>query len=417
MNSNTEPEGRVPLVPSLGSYARGGFIPQPDSVAVDGDVPVRIRGGQVWVMPVNGSDMWRDIGTMDADGIDVYPPSATSWLDEYLTTMAEGGFSLVYAAPAFRHAWLNARVTAAERRQRAESVFRYDSGTTDELAEWATTGRTPASWESGRIGGLAGAIERSDRVVDKLCPCGAEPGEGFAPYCSYDCTPNWRGEHTISDRDRTVMRWRPDLVSNVDDTGLTPLVARQHHGDFYVEVFERAGTDMRQLHVRLDDGHRWVGADLPLDPVSTYGDRYADKLRALRRELQNNRHAVPEEHPTVSDTPPPLSGWGVALPSDPVHRPLSDAPPEPRRSYHHRGDHVHWALPPAEHTVDVWPGSWPHVLDWLRASASRSTEQVAELAATAEQRRETLRRVRQGRNGGPRQAERAPRRIDPRRGR
>lgn len=55
-------------------------------------------------------------------------------------------------------------------------------------------------------------LDRIDRAVDGLCPCGADPRPNSA-YCSPDCEPTHRGEHTTSDIDGTAMRWRPALAA------------------------------------------------------------------------------------------------------------------------------------------------------------------------------------------------------------
>jgi hypothetical protein len=67
--------------------------------------------------------------------------------------------------------------------------------------------------------------EQIDRAIAQLCPCGAEPSEDFYPYCGDDCRPSIRGRHTDlrppGTPGATPVRWRPDLVSEIDDTGMT----------------------------------------------------------------------------------------------------------------------------------------------------------------------------------------------------
>jgi hypothetical protein len=108
---------------------------------------------------------------------------------------------------------------------------------------------------------VSSILDRIDATLDGLCPCGADPQPGSA-YCSYDCEPNWRGLDTISDVDRTAMRWRPDLVTAVDDSDLS-LIAEFPVRGRWGRIFERAGSDT--LHLRLDDGHRFVGTDVAAD--------------------------------------------------------------------------------------------------------------------------------------------------------
>lgn len=143
-------------------------------------------------------------------------------------------------------------------------------------------------------------LGRISAAIDGLCPCGAEPRDGSA-YCSEDCVPNYRGIHTSSDTDGTQMRWRPDLVSAVDDSDLLDLGSCTfYEGRYHARLFQR-GIPMRAgpvtWHLRLDDGHRFVGLDLPgvtdiLGPENE--QRVADSWASLERELTNSRHTEPD---------------------------------------------------------------------------------------------------------------------------
>jgi hypothetical protein len=140
-------------------------------------------------------------------------------------------------------------------------------------------------------------LDQIDRLVDGLCPCGAEPRDGSA-YCSYDCEPNHVSVHT-DQREfgeyATPMRWRPDLVTGVDDTGLDPVEPPAgmenfgYDGVHNVTLFRRAGTS--RWHLRLDDGHRFVGADI--DPAGSPDEvqrQVSGTWERLERELGNSRH-------------------------------------------------------------------------------------------------------------------------------
>lgn len=143
-------------------------------------------------------------------------------------------------------------------------------------------------------------LDRIDATLYGLCPCGAQPREG-SPYCSYDCEPNHIGEHTDlsaagSHELATPMRWRPDLVTDAPDVGLTRLGGRVRSGRFWRQVFERDGTD--RVHLRVDDGHRYVGADVSAE----FGhDAYDEVWERLERNLTDPRQQVPDTRPTVLD--------------------------------------------------------------------------------------------------------------------
>jgi hypothetical protein len=136
-------------------------------------------------------------------------------------------------------------------------------------------------------------LDQIDRLV-KLCPCGAEPRDGSA-YCSDDCVPNYRAAHTSSDTDGTQMRWRPDMVSEVDDSGLHDLGSNTFYdGRFNARLFQHDEPVDGAVtwHLRLDDGYRFVGANLTgvFDIDDELKRRVADKWAALERELTSSRH-------------------------------------------------------------------------------------------------------------------------------
>lgn len=135
-------------------------------------------------------------------------------------------------------------------------------------------------------------IGRIDAAASGLCPCGAPPAAGSA-YCSDDCRPT----HISRDTDTresgyyaTPMRWRPDLVTAADEDGLTSLGGRVRSGRFYRETFERDSANM--LHLRVDDGHRFVGADVPTDADHEHCDGVWQRLE---RELSDPRGAMPDD--------------------------------------------------------------------------------------------------------------------------
>ncbi len=127
-------------------------------------------------------------------------------------------------------------------------------------------------------------LDLLDHAIDGLCPCGADPRPDSA-YCSDDCVPNYHGTHTSSDTDGTQMRWRPDLVTAVDDSDLQ-LIEQRRRGSRTASAYWRRGGTL--MHLRLDDGHRYVGCDVDTSTLHGYdGTPLWDhpKWEALEREL------------------------------------------------------------------------------------------------------------------------------------
>jgi hypothetical protein len=141
--------------------------------------------------------------------------------------------------------------------------------------------------------------DQIDRAIAGLCPCGAEPVEEFHPYCSDDCVPNIRARDTDTAGPgaalATPMRWLPDLLSAADDSNLLPREPRAPREQFWGEVFDRVPGDA--LHLRLDDGHRFVGVDVPAGDPDTLTERCERAWQRLTRELTDRRRAEPEPEP------------------------------------------------------------------------------------------------------------------------
>lgn len=141
--------------------------------------------------------------------------------------------------------------------------------------------------------------DRIDRAIGGLCPCGALPDPGFSPYCSYDCVPNIAGAHTSTAPAgaplATPMRWRPDLVTAANDDYLV-LQSRTQRGPYTRNVYRRTGTG--RVHLRLDDGHRFVGCDVPLlEDLEEFRRACKRAWERLRRELVHPDRAEPESDP------------------------------------------------------------------------------------------------------------------------
>lgn len=140
---------------------------------------------------------------------------------------------------------------------------------------------------------MSDLLGRLDAAIDGLCPCGAAPRPGSA-YCSYDCEPNHRSIHSQAETDGTQMRWRPDLVTAQDATGLTPFDHPALYGGLHnAQIFEHPDG---RLHLRLDDGHRYIGCDIPAETYWAARETRAldDRWDALERELGKTRHLEPQ---------------------------------------------------------------------------------------------------------------------------
>jgi len=265
--------------------------------------------------------------------------------------------------------------------------------------------------------------DQIDRAIAGLCPCGAprrEPSEELPEgslYCSYDCEPNHISVHTDPRETgplATPSRWRPDLVSAVDDTGLVSVQARRRRGRFWAEVFERAGTD--RLHLRLDDDIRFVGADLPRGEGAEHDERCARKWAALERELSdsNNRSAAEERDEEIRYLFAIARMQQLLRTRERAHQAqmaLLRSRPAP--------EHIHWGFD-ADATRRMLAGLSAAAEPIRRmfgnlGSASRSMARVAQdTAGPPEDQREQALRMRRERNTGPQVPQRAPRRIDAR---
>lgn len=314
--------------------------------------------GRVFVAPIRSGDSWHDLGGLDLGQLtDVADPNniEIEWDEEVAEEIARA-------------------VRGAQFRCDGTEVSR------------ATAFTTSAGREPGRGG------ERA------FCPCGAEADVRYAPYCGYDCKPNFHGADTISSRDGTQMRWRPDLVSAAIDTGLTTVLVRHQRDGFWCEIFERAGAEpgTECFHVRADDGHRFVGADIlvPEGDREQFDRLWPRKWKALTAELENPRNRVPVHNPWR----PPSAGWIAEMVRDLY--PLSPS----------RLDVEALRYTTSQIRNMVSPFRLALANRQVFANRSRSESET-------DSREETLRRVRARRNSGPQSPVRTPRRIDPHRSR
>ena len=165
-------------------------------------------------------------------------------------------------------------------------------------------------------------LDRVNRAIGGLCPCGAEPAEGSA-YCSDDCRPTHISRDTdtrMSGDLATAMRWRPDLVTEAPDDDLVLEMDNIPRGPYTGQRYWNNRTN--RYHLRLNDGHRFVGTDL-LGEV-----RFEEAWQRLERELSNTRHLAADDDPwgdvmgRLGDVRPRVCEWLRANNLDPVRIPI-----------------------------------------------------------------------------------------------
>lgn len=169
---------------------------------------------------------------------------------------------------------------------------------------------------------MTDVIDRIDATLGGRCPCGAPPADGSA-YCSDACRPTHYARDTTEE---TAMRWRPDLVAAFDDSDLIELGSQTWYaGRYRAQLFERR-SQPDVWHLRLDDGHRFAGCDLP--DVGGRQDRVTDELigrvremwRRLERELTDPRRTLPDDEDPWVDTFNPTAGPSTSAFTHPWRR-------------------------------------------------------------------------------------------------
>ena len=152
-------------------------------------------------------------------------------------------------------------------------------------------------------------VDRLDAAIDGRCPCGADPAPGSA-YCSDDCRPTHRGPDTDAPwlGGSHAARWRPDLVTAFDESDLRLVTELTAEDRREADVMDRGASGFTwrgyrhrdgRYFVRVDDGHRWVGAF-----TASREDAGRAMRERLERELSDRRRLDPE--PPTEDTAPTL---------------------------------------------------------------------------------------------------------------
>ena len=201
-----------------------------------------------------------------------------------------------------------------------------------------------------------GLLDRIDAAVEGRC---AGPGCGqiltersvSAYFCGPTCQEVWNRQRThrpewvrgSTDVAPGPARWRPELESNLDAFDATDLelVRIEAVRGYTRRWYRRAGSDTWWF--RLDDGHRFVGADVAIEIVGEW-EASDEVWSRLARELTDPRRLDPE--------------------------PVGSSPLDPLRLF---GDR------PINLTPYVAPGDGPSVGDAIR----RVGEQIASAGAGA----------------------------------
>lgn len=189
------------------------------------------------------------------------------------------------------------------------------------LAEVATSASISPQWLGPHVWARTSSpatpediLAAVDAAVEGRC---AGPGCGqlltersaSAYFCGQTCQELWsrrqtdrpeqvRGSVTVA---QDAARWRPDLVDAFDDFDLElmdELTERDRIRRWYRHV------DGRRF-LRLDDGHRWVGAFAPDDEEGS-----ADLWQRLERELTDPRRLDPDLAPATDE---PTQAFGASL--------------------------------------------------------------------------------------------------------
>lgn len=257
-------------------------------------------------------------------------------------------------------------------------------------------------------------VEQIDRALAGLCPCGAQPVDGFVPYCSDDCRPSHLGIHTDpreSGEGATPMRWRPDLVTAADEVEMSEYTNRVVRDGLGYQVWLYPGAE--QVQLRVDDNYRYVGADMDRAEYDRDEQASTAKWEALVREMGNSRSSEPlpdrdmsaaELLRWVRQNRP--DGWRLRQPG------VYASPPNWMSGYLGRQDHIHVAQPADDERsyVRLVTAAIQDFHDALCPTCRAERDQ-------AENPQQRALRLRRERNTGPARAPRAPRRIDPSNGR
>lgn len=148
-------------------------------------------------------------------------------------------------------------------------------------------------------------LQQIDAMVEGRC---AGPGCSMpltadslsAWWCSPECQTAYHRQGTIRPEEvrgssgvaPDEARWRPDLVDVLDDSDLE-LLDRHHRDDTGLNycVYTRR-SNPALAHLRVDDGHRFVGMDV--EWAQPWASGPSEAFRRLERELTDHRRLDPD---------------------------------------------------------------------------------------------------------------------------
>lgn len=175
-----------------------------------------------------------------------------------------------------------------------QATARLPRGTLQFTGSWDDPPDTPPPGED--------VLVAIDAATGGLCACGCQrpldPNGASAYFFNADCQRLWNEARAVRPYevhgsqwvDSDQMRWRPDLVSEAPDEGLELRGRPFRRGRFTAQMFTR--TDRHGIHLRLDDGNRFVGVDVTTE-FAEDPNALEEAWGRLERELGDQRRLIP----------------------------------------------------------------------------------------------------------------------------
>jgi hypothetical protein len=257
-----------------------------------------------------------------------------------------------------------------------------------------------------------------DSAIDGLCGCDCgrplDPASASATFATPECQQRWHRRRTNNPdavRGSTGVapdpaRWRPELVAedpSDDHWRVLDMEPASYTGRLFATVFESPARD--RWHLRLHDGNRYVGVNFAPGADDGRDERLAQAWARLERELTDPRRLAPAGS-LAHDAARSL--WLDTIGAGPVIF-----------------DETHLWNSSRIEQVSAWCAAWVPITQFTDAVASLA-EAFSRITATPtavsgdDEPTDPMARalwLRQHRNTGPAQSQRAPRQINPRRSR